>query len=130
MNSPTSTGRDSNCKGGSVSGEITSPMLVNTVRYQGKLRMSPASIPTSTGREVNCNGGNFSGETISRRSSSRRFRRGRFQPSGNKRLSSASQDELAEVFFSSEDSGLLGWGNIRNLCASGASTEARAQAIV
>src|SRR5208337_4776222 len=46
INSPTSTGRDSSCKGGSVSGEITSPWFVNTVRYHGKLRMSPASMPT------------------------------------------------------------------------------------
>src|SRR5580692_4982718 len=112
MSSPTSTGRDSRCKGGSVSGEITSPMFVNTVRYQGKLKMSPASMPTSTGREVRCSGGNLSGETTSRRSSSRRFRKGRFQPSGSKRFNSGTSDELAEVFLSSGDPGLVGWENI------------------
>ena len=43
------------------SGEITSPRLVNTVRYQGRLRRSPSRMPTSTGFDVSCNGGRRSG---------------------------------------------------------------------
>jgi hypothetical protein len=70
-------------------------------------------MPTSTGRDVRCSGGNFSGEITPRRSSSNRFRNGRFHPSGSKRLSSCSSDELADSgFFSSEDPGLVGWENI------------------
>ena len=64
---PTSTGCDSSSSGGSISGEITSPMLVNTVRNQGSRKRSPSAKPTYTGREVSTRGGNFSGAKVSRR---------------------------------------------------------------
>src|SRR5580692_10508710 len=124
INSPTSTGRDSSCKGGSVSGEITSPRFVNTVRYQGKLKMSPASMPTSTGREVRRSGGNFSGDKVSRSWSSKRNGRGRFQASGSKRSSSGPSDKLDDSgFFSSDDPGLLSSENICSLEAFKSSTD-------
>src|SRR5260370_24973113 len=67
MSSPTSTGRDSSSSGGRVSGEITSPRLVNTVRNQGRRRRSPSSRPTFTGCEVSSSGGNLVGANVSRR---------------------------------------------------------------
>src|SRR5580700_8329298 len=44
INSPTSTGMDSSSSGGRDSGESTSPMLVNTVRYHGIARRSLCNI--------------------------------------------------------------------------------------
>src|SRR5580765_6521522 len=52
ISSPTSTGRDSSWSGGMISGEITSPKFVKTVRYHGRTRKSPRSMPRFTGREV------------------------------------------------------------------------------
>src|SRR5581483_1635181 len=87
--SPTSTGRDSSSNGGSVSGVMTSPRLVNTVRYQGRSRKSPANMPTSTGREVRCSGGNLSGANRSRKFSNKERHSGGLRLAGGNRLSSS-----------------------------------------
>src|SRR5438876_968568 len=50
-----------------ISGEITSPRLVKTVRNQGISTMSPSRSPTSTGCEVSSSGGSRSGEIRSSR---------------------------------------------------------------
>src|SRR6516165_601907 len=95
-------GLDSSSKGGKVSGEITSPRLVNTVRYQGRLTRSPMSMPTFVGREVSSSGGNFSGAIRSCNSPSKRFHRGLFQLLGSKRSISASSSGAGATLDSGE----------------------------
>ena len=90
ISSPTSTGCDSSSSGGSTSGEITSPRLVNMVRYQGVRRRSPSDMPICTGREVSRKGGNLGGATVSARFATSDLHSGGSQPSGGRKLSSPS----------------------------------------
>src|SRR2546423_12844593 len=96
MSSPTSTGIDSSSRGGSVSGEITSPMFVNTVRNHGNRRRSPSSNPTSTGRDVSDRGGSFSGANLSRTLVSKDFHKGCVNEAGGRRSIESSEDRACE----------------------------------
>jgi len=69
-------------EGGSVSGEMTSPMLENTVRNQGRRKRSPSKRPISTGLEVSCRGGSFSGAKVSRRLPASDLQSGCVRPGG------------------------------------------------
>src|SRR6516164_717521 len=82
INSPTSTGEDVNSSGGSTSGETTSAMLVNTVRYHGISIRSPTMSPTGTGFELSCSGGRRSGATRSMTFKSSERQRETFSASG------------------------------------------------
>jgi len=76
-------GCDSSRSGGKVSGEITSPKLVNTVRYHGNKEIT-SKIPTSTGFAVNCKGARRSGAKRSARLISSERHREISSPSGEK----------------------------------------------
>jgi len=77
-------------EGGSVSGEMTSPMLENTVRNQGRRKRSPSKRPISTGLEVSCRGGSFSGAKVSRRLPASDLQSGCVRPGGGSRSSGIS----------------------------------------